>query len=193
MNYVTGTTIKQLREIKQLTQKQLADIIGVSDKTVSKWETLKGYPDITVIESLAAALGVSLNELFTGDIKKNSNISANFNKSVFYVCPVCGNIISAVGQCNVTCCGITLPEHTAEKCTEEHNICVESSDNEYFITVDHPMTKQHYISFICYTTPYSSEIVKTYPEQNAEARFRRKGHGTIYIYCNRDGMFKLTV
>lgn len=193
MNYVTGKTIKTLRERKSLTQKQLADILGVSDKTISKWETSKGYPDITIVEQLSLALGVSLSELFTGNIKENQNLSANLRKSTFYVCPVCGNIISAVGQCNISCCGIVLPEQTAEICDDGHNICLELSDNEYYITVDHPMTKQHYISFIAYVTPYSNEIIKQYPEQTAAARFRKMGHGFVYIYCNKDGMYKITV
>jgi len=193
MNYITGKTIKQLREKKGLTQKQLADIVGVSDKTISKWETSKGYPDISVTESLATALGVSLSELFTGNIKENKNTSANLRKSSFYICPVCGNTVNAIGQCNISCCGITLLEETADICNENHNIAVEISDNEYYVTVRHPMTKQHYISFISYVTSGSVETIKLYPEQNAEARFRRKGHGTIYIYCNKDGMFKINV
>lgn len=193
MNYVTGKLIKQLREKKGLTQKQLADIINVSDKTISKWETEKGCPDISVTDSLAYALGVSLGELFSGNIKENQNISANLRKSAFYICPVCGNVIHAIGQCNISCCGINLIEEYADLCNIEHNITLEISDNEYYVTVEHPMTKQHYISFISYVTSGSVEIIKLYPEQNAGARFRRKGHGTIYICCNKDGMFKITV
>lgn len=193
MNYVTGKTIKHLREKKGLTQKQLADIVGVSDKAVSKWETEKGYPDIAVTDSLSAALGVSLSELFTGNIKENRNISANLRKSAFYICPICGNIVHAIGQCSISCCGITLLEENADICSDEHNINIEISDNEYYVTVEHPMTKQHYISFISYVTSFCAETIKQYPEQNAEARFRRKGHGTIYIYCNQDGMFKINV
>ena len=193
MNYVTGKTIKQLREKNRLTQKQLADIIGVSDKTVSKWETAKGYPDIAVTEALGAALGVSLSELFTGNVKENRNITANMKKTVFYICPVCGNVVAAIGQCIVSCCGINLPEHSAEACSEQHNIAAEISDNLYYIIVDHPMTKQHYISFISYVTASSTETIKLYPEQCAEARFLRKVHGTIYAYCNIDGMFKTDI
>ena len=94
MGYVTGRTIKELREKRKITQKELSEKIGVSDKTVSKWETGKGLPDIGIIEELARALGVSIAELLTGDLRENGNQSANMRKMCFYVCPVCGNIIS---------------------------------------------------------------------------------------------------
>lgn len=71
MGYVTGKTIKSLREKRKLTQKELAEQINVSDKTISKWETEKGLPDVSVIEELAKALGVSITELFTGDLMEN--------------------------------------------------------------------------------------------------------------------------
>ena len=64
--YVTGSTIKALREKKKLTQKQLAELLAVSDKTISKWETQKGLPDITLINPLAETLGVSIGELLSG-------------------------------------------------------------------------------------------------------------------------------
>ena len=107
MSYVTGKTIKELREKRKLTQKELSEKISVSDKTVSKWETGKGLPDIAVIEELAKALGVSIAELLTGDLRENGNPSANMRKMCFYICPVCGNIITSVGRGAFSCCGIT--------------------------------------------------------------------------------------
>ena len=73
--YVTGAAIKRMRENKGITQSQLADLIGVSDKAVSKWETAKGLPDISLIEPLANALGISVTELFSGEQIINKNIS----------------------------------------------------------------------------------------------------------------------
>ena len=64
--YITGAGIKALREKRCLTQAALAEKLNVSDKTVSKWETGKGYPDISMLKPLAAALGVSLTELLAG-------------------------------------------------------------------------------------------------------------------------------
>ncbi len=191
MGYVTGKTIKELREKRKITQKELSEKIGVSDKTVSKWETEKGLPDIGIIEELAKALGVSIAELLTGELRENGNQSANMRKMCFYVCPVCGNIITSVGHGTFSCCGITLPEVEAEKNDGDHSICVETVDNEYSISISHPMEKGHYISFIAYVTSDTLDLVKLYPEQGISVRFRKKGHGLIYAYCNRHGMFKI--
>ncbi|MDY2720818.1 MAG: helix-turn-helix transcriptional regulator [Candidatus Faecousia sp.] len=71
--YITGSTVKRLWEAKGMTQSALANRIGVSSKAVSKWETAKGLPDITLIEPLAQALGVSVLELMSGQQVCNQN------------------------------------------------------------------------------------------------------------------------
>ncbi len=188
--YITGATIKNLREAKKLTQQQLAEEIGVSDKAVSKWETAKGLPDITLIEPLAKSLGVSVMELMSGDTVINKNISANMLRTKFYVCPVCGNVIHSTGNTLVSCCGITLPALEAEETDEEHLINIEPVEDEKFITVEHEMTKSHYISFIAYVTSDKIHLVKLYPEGNAETRMQFRGRGFLYIYCNKHGLMK---
>lgn len=187
-NYITGKLIKKLRENKKMTQQELAEKICVSDKAVSKWETGKGLPDISLIESLAKALDVSVIELMKGEYIINNNKHANMLKSNFYVCPICGNIIHSIGESIISCCGITLPKQEAEIEGENHQINCETIENEYYITLNHEMTKTHYISFIAYVTADRVEIVKLYPEQNAEARFLKRGGGIIYAYCNKDGL-----
>ena len=149
-SYITASAIKNLREKKGITQAELAAQIDVSDKTVSKWETAKGLPDISLIEPLAKALGVSVIELMSGDYVTNRNISCNMLRSKFYMCPVCGNIIHSSGESLVSCCGITLPPLEAEECNSEHTVTVEKVEDEYFITVHHPMEKGHFITFIAY-------------------------------------------
>lgn len=193
MSYVTGKTIKELREKKNLTQKQLADQLSISDKTVSKWETDRGLPDIGLIEELAKTLGVSLAELLMGEVLCNENKSANMKKTQFYVCPVCGNVIRSIGKGSFSCCGIQLPAAIAEDEDESHKLEVDIIENEYFVHMDHAMSKQHYISFFAYVTSDHCEIVKFYPEQNAEHRFMRKGHGIFYAYCNIHGLFQVNV
>ena len=188
-NYVTGQTIKGLREGRGYTQLQLAQILNVSDKTVPKWETGKGLPDISLIEPLSTALGVSVAELFSGKPAINKNLSANMIKSKIYVCPVCSNVMLSSGEAFVSCCGINLPALEAEEHNEMHNISVETIDGEYFVSINHPMTKGHYISFIAYATSNYIEAVKLYPEGNAEAHLKIKGHGVMYAYCNKDGLF----
>lgn len=188
--YTTGTAIKALRERKNLTQAELADQIGVSDKAISKWETMKGLPDITLIEPLAKALGVSVLELFSGDTVINRNVSCNLLKSRIYVCPICGNIITATGDAVISCCGITLPPLEAEECDDSHKVKIEKVEDEHFITIKHEMTKQHYISFVAFTVGDRLQLVKLYPEGAAETRLQLRGHGYIYLYCNRHGLMK---
>ena len=189
-NYITGATIKKLREAKEITQAQLADKIGVSSKAVSKWETAKGLPDITLIEPLCSALGVSVMELMSGDTITNNNTSSNILRSKFYVCPVCGNIIRTTGDALISCCGITLPALEAEETDEAHEIRIDKVEDEYFVTVDHEMEKTHFISFIAHLTSDKVQFVKLYPEGNAETRFQLRGRGYLYIYCNKHGLMK---
>lgn len=192
-NCITGRIIKELREQKKLTQLELANTIQVSDKTISKWETGKGLPDITLIEPLAQALGVSIIELMKGEYITNKNISNNVCNSKIYICPICGNIVHSMGENIVSCCGITLPKLEAEIEDENHIINCELIEDEYYITINHEMSKQHYISFIAYVTQNRFDLFKLYPEQNAEARFFKRGRGIIYIYCNKDGLIKKIV
>ena len=188
--YITGPTIKSLREAKGITQSDLAEKIGVSSQAISKWETSKGLPDITLIEPLSKALGVSVMELMSGDTVINRNVSCNLLRSKFYVCPVCGNIIHSSGEAVISCCGISLPPLEAEEVDENHEICIEKVEDENFVTVNHPMEKSHYISFIAYVTGDKMNLVKLYPEGNAETRFQLRGSGFIYIYCNKHGLMK---
>ncbi len=188
-SYVTGAIIKKLREDKNMTQAELAAELNISDKTVSKWETGKGYPDITLLEPLAKALGVSVIELFSGNDITNSNRSFNMKHSLFYVCPVCGNVIVSTGEAVVCCCGITLPPLDTEAADTEHEIKIEAVEDEYYVTVSHEMSKEHYISFFAAVTDNGIMLTKLYPEQNAEARFKINRTNAVYAYCNRHGLF----
>ena len=189
-SYITGATIKSLREKKGITQAQLADLIGISSKAVSKWETAKGLPDITLIEPLAKALSVSVMELISGDMVINKNISSNILRSKFYVCPICNNIMRTVGDAVISCCGINLPPLEAEETDDHHQITIEKVEDEHFVTVNHDMTKEHFISFIAFLTCDRVQFVKFYPEGNAETRLNFRGGGYLYIYCNKHGLIK---
>ena len=193
MNYISGTMVKELREQRKLTQKDLAEKLRISDKTISKWETGKGLPDITLVTPLAEALGISVAELFAGEYAINDNRAGNVKKLKFYVCPICGNIITTFGEGDYNCCGVKLPVLTVEEASFEHQINYDMIEHEFFVHIDHPMTKEHYISFIAYVTADRYTLVKLYPEQEAQCRFLSRGHGFIYAYCNRDGLFRITV
>ena len=187
---VTGTTIKQLRESRKMTQAELAEQIGVSRKTVSKWETAKGLPDISLLQPLSRALGISVVELMDGRQITNRNISANMLRCKFYVCPVCGNILHSTGSALVSCCGITLPPLEVKEPDETHPVLLEDVEDEVFLTVPHPMTKQHFISFVAFVTSDRIQTVKLYPEGNAQTRLPLRGMGYLYYYCSRHGFFR---
>lgn len=189
--YVTGAVIKRLREQRKLTQEELADRIHVTGKAVSKWETGQGFPDISLLEPLAKELGISVIELLSGEDIRNQNRSFNMLKGQFYVCPVCGNVIRSTGEALISCCGITLVPAGPEEPDPEHEIFVESVEDEYYVSLAHPMTKDHYISFLAAVSDQGIQIIKLYPEGNAEARFKRSRVRMLYTYCNRHGLFEL--
>ena len=188
--YITGSAIKQLRESRDMTQAELAETIGVSSKTVSKWETAKGLPDISLLQPLSQALGVSVMELMNGQQIINTNVSANLLRGKFHVCPICGNVIHSTGNALISCCGITLPALEPEEADDGHDVTIENVEDEHFITVQHPMTKEHFISFAAVVTCDRIQTVKFYPEGNAETRMQLRGMGYLYYYCNRHGLFR---
>ena len=187
--YVTGAVIRELREKNKMTQLQLAERLGVSDKTVSKWETAKGYPDITLLEPIAEVFKISVTELISGNTVHNANVAANMLRSKFYVCPVCGNVIHSMGEAAIQCHGILLTPLEAEPADERHMLSIERVEDEYYVRIDHSMTKEHYISFAAAASSDQVQMMKLYPEGNAEARFKIRGVRRIFYYCNRDGLF----
>jgi len=191
--YVTGAVIKQLREKANFTQAELAAKLNVSSKTVSKWETAKGYPDISLLEPLAKVFNVSLTELISGNAVKNVNVSANMLRSKFYVCPVCGNVIHSMGEAVIHCHGVLLTPCQPEETDENHMIFVEKVEDEYYVRIEHDMTKEHYISFMAAVSSDKIQMIKLYPEGNAEARFKINGVKKILFYCNRDGLFSMDI
>ena len=191
--YVTGTTIKQLREMRNMTQTELAEKINVSSKTISKWETAKGLPDISLLQPLAQALGISVIELMNGEHIANQNLSGNMLRCKFYVCPVCGNVVHTLGNTVISCCGITLPPLEAEEPDEEHPVLIERVEDEHFITIQHPMTKTHYITFVAFASSDRLQLVKLYPEGEAQTRMQLRGRGYLYYYCNHHGLFRKRV
>ncbi|MBR3873250.1 MAG: helix-turn-helix domain-containing protein [Clostridia bacterium] len=191
--YVTGAVIRELREKKGMTQADLAQRLFVSDKTVSKWENGKGYPDISLLDPIAKLFGVSIAELVSGEVVRNINVSGNMLRSKFYVCPVCGNVIHTMGEAAISCHGVQLTPAQPEETDENHMIFVEGVEDEYYVRIEHDMTKTHYISFVAALSPDRLQLVKLYPEGNAEARFQVRGVKQLFFYCNRDGLFRLNV
>lgn len=184
--YVTGTTIKKLREKMGLTQVDLASKLYISPKTISKWETGKGFPDITLLEALSKTLNVSLTELFSGEQITNTNVHANMLNSKIYICPICGNVIFSIGESVVSCHGIELiPEES-----ENTKLDCQIIEDEIYINISSPMTKDDHISFIAGVGCDRIDFIKLYLEGPAEARLKIRGLKYIYYYSNRNGLFR---
>lgn len=191
--YVTGAVIRKLREKNNMTQAELATRLNVSDKTISKWETAKGYPDISLLEPIAKVFGISITELISGNAVSNVNVSANMLRSRFYVCPICGNVIHSMGEAVINCHGVLLTPAQAEETDEQHKIFIEKVEDEYYVRIEHDMTKKHYISFVAALSSDKIQMIKLYPEGNPEARFKINGVKKIFFYCNKDGLFSIEV
>ena len=188
-NVKIGQLILRLRKENNMTQLQLAEKMGISDKAVSKWERGLGCPDIELITQLAEIFNVDLEKLLSGDIEINSVLGGNLKKICFYVCPVCGNIITSISETGVSCCGKKLKMLKPEKAEENSRLSVEVIENEYFISSDHEMTREHYISFIAFLTGDTLILRKQYPEWNLQTRLPFFAHGRLIWYCTRHGLF----
>ena len=184
-----GQLIYNIRIEKGWTQKQLADEVCISDKTVSKWERGAGCPDISLLSRLCELLGIELEALISGKIIKNEETGGNMKNTQFYICPQCGNIITGVSNAQVSCCGKKLQSLNANKACDEEKLSVEVIDNEYFISSDHQMTKDHYITFVALLTGDSIVLKKQYPEWDLQVRIPQLAHGRLIWHCSNHGLF----
>ena len=184
----TGALIRSLRVSKGLTQKQLADMINVSDKAVSKWETGNGCPDISLIARLAEIFGTDTSTLLSGEIDIKESEKGNMKRVNFYICQSCGNIITATSEAAVSCCGNRLEAIKPAKAENAQRLNVEEIDGELYITSDHEMTKACYISFVAYQNESTLIIAKQYPEWALQTRLPLYRTGRIVWYSTRDGL-----
>lgn len=184
-----GNLIYTLRKEKNMTQKNVADAMNISDKTISKWERGLGCPDVCLLPELSRILGVNIEELLLGEISTNNMTGGNMRKIKFYACPQCGNIITSTGESIVSCCGRKLSELTATKIEDEHVLSVEPVEDELFISTQHPMAKDHYISFVAFVTGDKMLFAKQYPEWGLQFRLQKFGHGKLYFYCTKHGLY----
>ena len=184
----TGGLIRALRTQKGLTQKALAEAVGVGDKAVSKWERGLGCPDVSLLPELSRVLGVWLEALLSGQIDANDQERGNMKKLNFYVCPDCGNLITAATEAGVSCCGRTLLPLEPQK--PEEPLSVEKIDDSWFISSPHPMTKEHYVSFVALLTGDTLFLRRLYPEWDLQTRVPCLGHGILLWYCTKHGLFQ---
>lgn len=184
-----GKLILALRKEKGITQKQLADTMNISDKTISKWERGMGGPDISLLSELSKVLNVDIGKILQGDLELNNADGGNMNKVKFYVCPNCGDTLTATGEADVSCCGRKLNPITAKLVDEVHGFSAEEVENDYYVTFSHEMSKEHYLGFVAYVSNDRMLFIKLYPEQNSEVRFPKEYGGKLYFYCTLHGLW----
>lgn len=189
----TGKLIKELRREKGLTQKELSQELGISPKTVSKWETGHGFPDIGMISNLSEILGVDISKLLEGKMPEIKPDAGNVKNTKFYVCQKCGNMLTSLGFAEIVCCGRKLLPLSSKEDNEDHGVNIEKIEDDYYITFSHPMSKEHYISFFAYVRYDRVLTIKLYPEQGSELRFPVMHGGKMYYYCNNHGLFELRI
>ncbi len=184
-----GVLICDLRKEKKMTQKQVAELMNISDKTISKWERGLGCPDVSLLPELAAIFGVSVDYLLAGELKINEQLGGNMRRLKFYECPQCGNLMTATGEACLSCCGKTLEALVPQKVEEGHELNIEEIDGELYVTAEHEMTKEHYITFTAFVTGDTILMSKQYPEWQMQFRFQKRKHGKLYFNCKKHGLF----
>lgn len=190
-NSKVGQLIFQLRREKGLTQQQLAEMLHISNKAVSKWECGHGAPDIALLGELSSVLGADILGLLQGELNPNRTDTGKIDRTRFYVCPVCGNILTSTGEANISCCGRHLMPLTlsSDDCTPE--ISIEEMDTDYYVSISHEMSKTHYISFAAWVNDSCLWFQRLYPEQSPAFRMPAvRRNGKLYLYCIRDGLFQ---
>ncbi|MDD4075843.1 MAG: helix-turn-helix transcriptional regulator [Eubacteriales bacterium] len=188
-----GKLIRELRLEKRMTQKEVADALHLSDRTVSKWERGMGCPDVSLLAALSGLLGVNIEGMLTGDLAVNDFVGGNMKNAKYFVCPSCGNITLCTGSADVSCCGRKLTALEAKKASEEEKLAVEQIEDEWYITSEHPMKKDDYISFIAFATGDKVFFLKQYPEWSVQARIPKREHGKLIWYDTKRGLFYQTL
>ena len=188
-NAKIGKLIYQLRQEKEMTQLQLAEQLNISDKAVSKWERGLGCPDVSLLPELSQIFIVDLEKLLAGELNSNEILGGNMRKMHFYVCPVCGNMITAMTNTGISCCGKKLQPLQPHKADEKQKLNVARIENDFYITANHPMEREHYIPFVALLTSDTLMLRKLYPEWELQVRIPIFSHGRLLWYCNRHGLF----
>ena len=185
----TGRLIRSLRRKQQLTQLALATKLGVSDKAVSKWERGVGAPDISLLPLLSQTLGVDMEALLRGELEENDMAHGDMKKIKVYYCLECKNVLFALDDASISCCGKKLLPLPMQPADESHRLHVTNSDGEWYITSEHPMVREHYLSFVAFVKQDTFLVKKQYPEWGLEVRLPALSHGILLWHCTRDGLF----
>lgn len=183
-----GNLIRLLRREAGLTQNALAEQLGISDRTVSKWENGRGAPDVTLLRGLSEALKVNIEEILRGELRTEDSVGGNMKKTKYFWCPACGNLSLATGSASVSCCGRRLEPLEAQKADDAHLLQIEQVEDEWFLSTEHPMERGHSITFVAFATGDRIQLIKLYPEWNLQQRIPKR-HGLLLWHCSLHGLF----
>ena len=187
-----GGLLARLRAEKGMTQRQVAERLCVSTQAVSRWERGVGCPDVSLLPELAGLFGVSIVRLLAGDLAPSKTEVGNMKRVKFYVCPDCGNILTASGGGELHCCGRLLEPMRGEMADEDHEMRVREIEEDWYVTFAHPMEKDHFFRFAAYVTSDKILLVRLYPESGGEFRIPQvRGGGKLYLCCSRHGLFEV--
>ena len=175
--------IRQRRLELGLTQKVLAGQLHVSAKAVSKWERAAGLPDASIVPALSEALGVSAESLLSGRVNVNSPDGGNMKRIKFYQCPDCGNLLTATGKAELSCCGRRLAPMALTPADEAHRLAITDLEDEKLVSWAHPMEKAHHLTFLAAVGYDCVHIVRLYPEGAQEQRLPRIPWAKYYCGC----------
>lgn len=183
-----GKLIQKLRREKGLTQCALAEQIGVSDRTISKWETGRGAPDVSLLSAVSDALGVNIEEILRGELRPEDLIGGNMKKTRYYFCPGCGSLNLSTGNAVISCCGRRLTPLEPSAPDPEHTLTIEPVEDEWYVSSEHAMARNHYITFVALVSSDRLQLVKQYPEWNLQVRLPRRT-GLLLWHCSAHGLF----
>ena len=178
--------IRQRRKELGLTQEALAAHIHVSAKAVSKWERAAGLPDASIVPALSQALGVSAESLLCGRVHPNPPDGGNMKHIKFFQCPECGNILTATGKAELSCCGRRLSPMTVTPADEFHRLTITDIETEKLLTWSHPMAKAHHLTFLAAVGYDCVHIVRLYAEGAQEHRLPRIPWAKYYCGCTEN-------
>ena len=111
-------------------------------------------------------------------------------RTKFYVCPQCSSLMQGSGNCQVICCGKQLKPLKPLTAQDEHQLTITEIEDDFYVELNHEMTKEHYISFISFVRFDRVMTVKLYPEQDPSVRIPRMYGGEFYYYCTTHGLYK---
>lgn len=191
-NQRTGALLGALRRERAMTQRETARHLGVSAQAVSKWERGMGCPDVALLGALAELYGVDVERILSGDLRPEDQETGNMKRTQFYVCPGCGNLLTAAGNAAVSCCGRRLEPLRPQEPDEAHRPRLEEVEDEWYLTFPHPMEREHFLRFVACVGAERVLLVRLYPEQDAALRIPRAPWLRVLACCSRHGLFDIT-